>query len=44
MINIKRILVPTDFSESAQHALTYGVSFAREYEGGAASWCTWSRT
>jgi nucleotide-binding universal stress UspA family protein len=32
VIQIKRILVPTDFSESAQHALTYGVSFAREYE------------
>ena len=32
MIQIKRILVPTDFSESADHALTYGVSFAREYE------------
>jgi nucleotide-binding universal stress UspA family protein len=32
MINLKRILVPTDFSESARHALTYAVSFAREYE------------
>jgi nucleotide-binding universal stress UspA family protein len=32
VIQIKRILVPTDFSESADHALTYGVSFAREYE------------
>jgi nucleotide-binding universal stress UspA family protein len=32
VIQIKRILVPTDFSESAQHALTYGVSFAREYK------------
>ena len=32
MIQIKRILVPTDFSESAKHALTYGVSFAREYK------------
>lgn len=31
MINIKRILVPTDFSDSARHALGYGVSFAREY-------------
>jgi nucleotide-binding universal stress UspA family protein len=31
MIKLKRILVPTDFSESARHALTYGVSFAREY-------------
>ena len=33
MINLKRILVPTDFSESARHALLYGTSFAREYEG-----------
>ncbi len=32
MIKLKRILVPTDFSESARHALTYGISFAREYE------------
>lgn len=32
MINLKKILVPTDFSESARHALTYGVSFAREYQ------------
>jgi nucleotide-binding universal stress UspA family protein len=31
VIHLKRILVPTDFSESARHALTYGVSFAREY-------------
>ena len=33
MINLKRILVPTDFSESARHALLYGTSFAREYKG-----------
>jgi nucleotide-binding universal stress UspA family protein len=32
VINLKRILVPTDFSESARHALTYGVSFASEYK------------
>jgi nucleotide-binding universal stress UspA family protein len=32
MIRLKRILVPTDFSESARHALTYGLSFAREYK------------
>jgi nucleotide-binding universal stress UspA family protein len=32
MICLKRILVPTDFSDSARHALTYGISFAREYE------------
>jgi nucleotide-binding universal stress UspA family protein len=25
------VLVPTDFSESARHALSYGMSFAREY-------------
>ena len=32
MINLKRILLPTDFSESARHAFTYGVSFAKEYK------------
>jgi nucleotide-binding universal stress UspA family protein len=32
MINLKRILVPTDFSGGARHALTYGLSFAKEYE------------
>ena len=32
MIQLQRILVPTDFSDSARHALTYGISFAREYE------------
>lgn len=31
MIRLKRILVPTDFSESARHALGYGMSFASEY-------------
>ena len=31
MIKLERILVPTDFSESARHALTYGISFATEY-------------
>ena len=31
MIKLKKILVPTDFSDSARHALTYGTSFAREY-------------
>jgi nucleotide-binding universal stress UspA family protein len=31
VIKLKRILVPTDFSESAQHAFGYGLSFAREY-------------
>ncbi len=32
MIKLKRVLVPTDFSESARHALSYGISFAREYQ------------
>ena len=32
MIKLKKILVPTDFSESARHALTYGLSFAKEYD------------
>jgi nucleotide-binding universal stress UspA family protein len=32
MINLKKILVPTDFSDSARHALSYGISFAREYD------------
>jgi nucleotide-binding universal stress UspA family protein len=31
-MDIKRILVPTDFSETAKHALSYGVSFGKEYE------------
>ncbi len=30
-IQVKRILCPTDFSESSEHALTYAVSFARQY-------------
>ena len=32
MIHIGSILVPTDFSESSDHALKYALSFAREYE------------
>ena len=32
MIKLNRILVPTDFSESARLALTYGMSFAQEYK------------
>ena len=32
MIRLKKVLLPTDFSESARHAFTYGLSFAREYE------------
>jgi nucleotide-binding universal stress UspA family protein len=31
VIKLKKVLVPTDFSESARHALTYGISFAKEY-------------
>ena len=32
MIKLKKVLVPTDFSESARHAFNYGVSFAREFK------------
>ena len=32
MIKLKKVLVPTDFSESAKHAFIYGVSFAQEYQ------------
>jgi nucleotide-binding universal stress UspA family protein len=32
MISLKKILVPTDFSENARHALRYGASFAAEYK------------
>ena len=31
MINLKRILVPTDFSECSDAALRYGVEFARKF-------------
>jgi len=31
VIQLKKVLVPTDFSDSAKHAFSYGVSFAREY-------------
>lgn len=31
MIHLKKILVPTDFSESALKALRYGISFASEF-------------
>ena len=31
MIRLQRVLVPTDFSDSARHALAYGLSFAAEY-------------
>jgi nucleotide-binding universal stress UspA family protein len=31
VIKLKKVLVPTDFSESAKHAFIYGVSFAQEY-------------
>lgn len=32
VIALKKILLPTDFSESARHALRYGISFAMEYK------------
>src|SRR5262245_37847483 len=32
MIKLKKVLVPTDFSDSAKHAFIYGVSFAQEYQ------------
>jgi nucleotide-binding universal stress UspA family protein len=32
MIKLKRLLLPTDFSESARNAFTYALSLAREYE------------
>jgi nucleotide-binding universal stress UspA family protein len=31
VIKLKKVLVPTDFSDSARHAFIYGLSFAREY-------------
>jgi nucleotide-binding universal stress UspA family protein len=31
MIKLKKILYPTDFSESSLEALKYGISFAKEY-------------
>jgi nucleotide-binding universal stress UspA family protein len=33
MTLIRRILVPTDFSESARQALEWGIALAREFEG-----------
>jgi nucleotide-binding universal stress UspA family protein len=32
VIKLGKILVPTDFSDGARHALRYGVSFAKEYK------------
>ena len=32
MIKLQKVLVPTDFSDSARHAFSYGVSFAKEYQ------------
>jgi nucleotide-binding universal stress UspA family protein len=32
MIDIKKILCPTDFSDFSTHALTYAVSFAQQYK------------
>jgi nucleotide-binding universal stress UspA family protein len=34
VIKLKKILVPTDFSDAARHAMSYGVSFAKEYDAG----------
>ena len=31
MIKLKKVLVPTDFSDSARQAFRYGISFAKEY-------------
>jgi nucleotide-binding universal stress UspA family protein len=31
VIRLQKVLVPTDFSDSARKALVYGVSFAKEY-------------
>ncbi len=31
MIKLKKVLVPTDFSDSARQALRYGMSFAKEF-------------
>ena len=31
MIKLRKVLVPTDFSDSARQALRYGMSFAKEY-------------
>jgi len=32
MIQLQKILVPTDFSEFSQHAMRYGCEFARRFE------------
>ncbi|MGD9854946.1 MAG: universal stress protein [Planctomycetaceae bacterium] len=32
MINLRKILVPTDFSEFSKHALRYGGEFARRFD------------
>ncbi|HEY3119644.1 MAG TPA: universal stress protein [Vicinamibacteria bacterium] len=32
MMPLRKILVPTDFSESARRALDYGLAFARDYQ------------
>ena len=32
MIGLKRILVPTDFSETSEAALRYGIALARAFE------------
>ncbi|MFQ5861649.1 MAG: universal stress protein [Candidatus Brocadiales bacterium] len=33
-IKVQKILLPTDFSDSAKHALMYALSFAMEYDAG----------
>jgi nucleotide-binding universal stress UspA family protein len=32
VIKLRKLLVPTDFSDSARHAFNYGLSFAGEYK------------
>ena len=32
MIDLRRILVPVDFSQHAKHALVYGAAFARRFQ------------
>jgi nucleotide-binding universal stress UspA family protein len=32
VIKLRKLLVPTDFSDSARHAFSYGLSFAGEYK------------
>jgi nucleotide-binding universal stress UspA family protein len=32
MVDIRRILCPTDFSDTARHALAHAIAFARWYK------------